>query len=120
MEDFRPNNSTVDRAPHLAHKAPATRHIYLSKVVKRMAGGAKLVFMFSPFSSTSNGSAWMPGYLIVGMAGPEPLRAAPKTTAAEARFSPTPGPGVRASHTVAAAAAAAAVDSSFSQTPSLA
>lgn len=101
-----------------------------------MAGGAKLAFMVSPFSSTSDGSAWIPGYLTIGMGGPELLLlpVAPATTAVEARFpSPPPGPGVRASRTVAdasanaaavAAAASAstapAADSPFSQTPSTA
>lgn len=77
-----------------------------------MAGGAKLAFMVSPFSSTSAGSAWIPEYLIVGIAEPDLPRA---PTAAKARFPATPDPGDRASHKVAAAAAA----SPFSRTAPL-
>ena len=36
--------------------------VHLSKVAMRTAAGAKPAFMVSPFSSTSEGLAWIPGY----------------------------------------------------------
>lgn len=41
----------------------------MSKVAMRTEGGAKPAFMVAPFRSTSEGSAWIPGYEAAAVGG---------------------------------------------------